>query len=210
VYHEQHGYLQVKKFDEARQIYTLKVKQQEEGEKQAKEQEEVEAKHEELSDSIIVNARILIEEKQIVARLQVNINDFLGNLKDFYTFKGGAFNVIYNGDVVKKEDTYLKKLVMSNASFFLISGSFVAKRWKRFGRIVTTDYFYMSDSYWDAIVFKPKIDIFLLGFSVLNHYEKHPFKLKFKYVIGTDESAEHEVDLSTDMVEEDNIYYIDF
>lgn len=210
VYNEQHGYLQVKKFDEVKQTYVCKVKQQEDGEKITKEQEEVEVKHEELSDTIIVNARILTEEKQVVARLQVNINDIMANLKDYYEIKGGAFTVIYNGEPVKKEDTYLRRLVKSNSSFFLISGSLLALRWKRFGRIVTTDYFYMSDSYWDAVVFKPKIDVYLLGFAILNHYEKHPFKLKFKYVIGTDESQEHEIDLSNDMVEEDNIFYIDF
>jgi len=68
----------------------------------------------------------------------------------------------------------------------------------------------MSDSYWDAIQLKPKMDIYLLGFAVMNHYEKKPFQLKFKYVIGTEESAEYEIDLSNDMVEEDGLFYIDF
>jgi hypothetical protein len=120
----------------------------------------------EMSDSIIVNARVLTDEKQLVAKLQVGINELIGNIKDYFNVKGAAFNVIYKGDLVKKEDTYLKKLVPSHTStIFLIAGSLQPQKWKRFGRMVTTDYFYMSETYWDAIMFKPKMDIFFLGFG---------------------------------------------
>lgn len=54
------------------------------------------------------------------------------------------------------------------------------------------------------------MDINLLGFAVMNHYEKKPWQLKFKVVINSEESQEYEVDLSTDMVEEDGLLYIDF
>lgn len=50
VYHEKHGYLQIKKYDEEKKIYVCKVKKPEqEGDEMRKEQEEVEATQEEIS-----------------------------------------------------------------------------------------------------------------------------------------------------------------
>jgi hypothetical protein len=43
------------------------------------------------------------------------------------------------------------------------------------------DYFYMSESYYDAVMFRPKKNIYFLGFGLLNQYEKKDFTLKFKY-----------------------------
>jgi hypothetical protein len=85
--------------------------------------------------------------------------------------------------LAKKEDTYLKKLVKPDEYFFLVAGAFVAKRWKRFKRFVMTDYFYMSDTYWDGIKMKPKMDIYFLGFSLMNHYEKKNFTIIWKLMI---------------------------
>jgi hypothetical protein len=65
--------------------------------------------------------------------MQVNINENISNIKNFFKFKGEAFQVIYNGELVKKEDTYLKKLVPSQkATLLLLSGSLTAVKWKRF------------------------------------------------------------------------------
>lgn len=80
------------------------------------------------------------------------------------------------------------------STFFMISGNIVTKKWKRFKSIELGDYFYMSDSYYDAIMLKPQMDIYLLGFAVMNHYAKIPFKITFKIVIDTDESPEYQVD----------------
>lgn len=60
----------------------------------------------------------------------------------------------------------------------------------------------MSTDYWDAIMFKPKMDIYLCGFGFTNHYHKKPFTVKFKFVIGTEESPETEIALTTDMAED--------
>lgn len=104
------------------------------------------------------------------------------NLKDFFKIKGaGALNTIYKGELVKNDETYLKRLIKQYENFILISGSFEAKKWKRFPRIEPGDYFYMSDTYYDAVIFKPKMDIYLLGFGSMNQYEKKEFKLFFKY-----------------------------
>lgn len=133
----------------------------------------------------------------------------MNNLKDFFSSKDGAPNIIYKGDVLKKEDTYVKRMVPHLATFVLFTGELIAKRWKRFQRIEMNDYYYMSESYWDAVQFKPKIDVHILGFAVLNQYEKAAWTLTFKWVIGEDSSDEHSVELSTDMCEE-NIFYLEF
>lgn len=75
--------------------------------------------------------------------------------------------------------------------FFLISGNLVAQKWRRFGRLVLNDYFYMSETYWDAVKFTPKMDVFILGFALMNHYEKQPWQLIFKYSLDSDESEEY-------------------
>jgi hypothetical protein len=43
---------------------------------------------------------------------------------------------------------------------------------------------------------QPKFDIFLLGFGVMNQYEKKPFKLTFKYNIDGSDSDEYQVDFT--------------
>lgn len=120
----------------------------------------------------------------------------IANLKDFYSSKGSSLNIVYKGEVIQGKDTYLKRLVLQNDKFLLMSGSFEAKKWKRFKRIEISDYFYMSDTYYDAVAFKPKRSIFFLGFGMIQHYEKKEFKLKFKYKIDSTESEEYEVDFS--------------
>jgi len=44
---------------------------------------------------------------------------------------------------------------------------------------------------------------------VNQHYEKLPFTLTFKYVLGTEESSETTIDLTTDMAEGD-YFFIEF
>ena len=54
----------------------------------------------------------------------------------------------------------------------------------------------MSDNYYDAVVYKPKQDIYFLGFGFLNQYEKKDFKLKFKYQVEAVESQEFEFQIT--------------
>ena len=58
----------------------------------------------------------------------------------------------------------------------------------------------MSETYNDAVCFKPKMDIHFLGFGLMNHYEKKDFKFKFKYNVNDVDSSEIEVDVTQDMV----------
>ncbi len=108
----------------------------------------------------------------------------------------GALTTIYKNEIVKGEDTFFKRMVKSGESFLLMGGTFEPKLWKRFPRIENGDYFYMSDSYYDAVIFKPKCDIYFLGFGILNQYEKKEFKLFFKFKIEGVESDEYQVDFT--------------
>ena len=119
----------------------------------------------------------------------MNINERMTNLKEYVSGKSaGTLTTIYKGEVVQSDDTYLKRSVKQGENFLLISGSLDVKLWKRFPRIEHGDYFYMSDSYWDAVAFKPTKDIYFLGFGVLNQYEKKDFTIKFKWFIDDVES----------------------
>lgn len=144
----------------------------------------MEIPHDELSEQIIVNVRILTEEKQMTGQLQVNITDKIANLKDSYNGKGAStLTTLLKDEIIGGDDTFLKRMIKSGENFILISGSFEIKKWTRFPKIEYNDYFYMSDTYPDAVAFKPKRDIYFLGFGFLNHYEKKDFKLKFKFNI---------------------------
>jgi hypothetical protein len=100
--------------------------------------------------------------------IQVGINDKIGNLKDYYNGKNSNQLVaLYKGELIKNEETFFKKLIKSGENFFLVAGTLEAKMWKRFPRMETSDYFYMSDTYYDAVMFKPKKNIYFLGFGFL-------------------------------------------
>ena len=76
---------------------------------------------------------------------------------------------IYHGELIKDDDTYLKLLVKSGDRFILINdGALDAKKWRRFKKVEDVDSFIISDTGYDAIAFKPKSDIYFLGFGVLN------------------------------------------
>jgi hypothetical protein len=68
---------------------------------------------------------------------------------------------------VKGEDSFFKRLVTNGENFLLIAGTLEAKMWKRFPRMETSDYFYMSETYYDAVMFKPKKNCYFLGFGFL-------------------------------------------
>lgn len=84
----------------------------------------------------------------------------------------------------------------SGEKFLLLSGSLQAKKWRRFKEIRTTDYFYMYNSWPDAIAFAPKKEIYFLGFGFTNHYSKKDFKLIYKFNIDGVETEEREIDVT--------------
>ena len=140
----------------------------------------------------------------------MSINDKLKNLKEYYQTKGGAVQTTYKGEVIKGEDSYAKRLIRQHELFLLMCGSYVAKKWTRFGRVETGDYFYMSETYYDAVCFRPKRAMHFLGFGFLNQYEKNSFKLKFRYQVDSVQSEEVELDITQEMLQEDKMFRIDF
>jgi hypothetical protein len=131
-YHQHHGYVLIKKYDEPRQTYICKIKQSEEKEKDMKDLGDIEAKHDELQDNIIINARCLSEQLQSIGMLSVSINDTISSIKNFFPSKGGALSVIFRGEIVNSDDTFAKRMVKQGEQFILVGGSFDTKRWKRF------------------------------------------------------------------------------
>lgn len=70
------------------------------------------------------------------------------------------------------------------SQFLMLSGSFKTEKWKRFNRYILTDYYYMKSEDYDAITLKPEVDIYLLGFAMMNTYTKIPWTCIFKVVIN--------------------------
>ena len=68
----------------------------------------------------------------------------------------------------------------------------------------------MSNGYYDAVAFKPKADVYYLGFGFMNQYEKKDFKLKFKYNVDSVDSDEKELDITQDMLTPEGYFEIDF
>ena len=108
----------------------------------------------------------------------------------------GALQVLYKSSLIKNDETFFKRGILSGESFLLLSGSFEPIKWKRFPSFESSDYFYMSSDYWDAVMFIPKHDIYFLGFGLMNQYEKKPFKIIFKYNIDGTDSEEYSADLT--------------
>ncbi|CDW91259.1 UNKNOWN [Stylonychia lemnae] len=215
VYHlKSNQYVQIKKVDEARKMYVCRPKQekQNEGENtRIKDDQDIEVPFDEISEQIQINLRIITEDQTCVGQVYVGINDKIKTLKDFLNSKSASLlNIVFKDEIIKNDDTFLKRHIRSGEKFILMSGGFEAKIWKRFRRIEHGDYFYMSDTYYDAVCFKPKKACHFLGFGFLNQYEKKDFKLKFKYYIDDEEFPETEVDLTQDMLGEHHSFKIDF
>lgn len=70
VYHPgRNVYLQIKKYDEERKIYQVRVKEETSGNTKNEDQTAFEVRPEEISDQINVNVRLLTEEQQLTAQL---------------------------------------------------------------------------------------------------------------------------------------------
>eukprot|EP00347_Sterkiella_histriomuscorum_P000151 403376975 len=210
--HTNNCYVQIKKYDEVRKIYICRPKRQDKNknEQQANDKD-MELQQTDLSEQITVNLRILTDEQTCSGQIQVGINDKIKNLKEYHSGKGqGNLTPIYKNELIKGEDTFIKRLVQSGDNFLLICGGFEPIKWTRFATMEFNSYFHMSDNYYEAVAFKPKQDVHFLGFGFFNQHEKQAFKFKFKYIIDGEESAEIEVDATQEMVQEDKILKIDF
>lgn len=66
--------------------------------------------------------------------------------------------------------------------------------WVRFPEFYYTDYFCMNPRYWDAVVFKPKRNVWFFGWGILANYNNKDMKIKFQWKIGEEQSEEYELD----------------
>ncbi len=120
----------------------------------------MEVHFEELSDQITVSVRIITEDSQLNAQIQISINEKLSFLKDCLGgTKSSGLSIIYKGEIAGADDTFIKRSVKQGDNFLLIGGSYEAKVWKRFPRVESGDYFYMSDTYYDAVAFRAQRDV---------------------------------------------------
>lgn len=100
-------------------------------------------------------------------------------------------------------------MIKSGENFLLISGVLEAKMWKRFTTI-ENDYYYQSDSYFDAVLFRPKQDVMFMGFGLTKQYENHDFTMKFSYKIGDEgeKSSVAEITMNSGMLNEEQMFLI--
>ena len=216
VYHtSMNQYMQVKKYDEARKLYVLKPKPKEtpEGLKKELSTGDVEAAHDEVAEQITVEFRVLTDQRQLSGFLTVNINDKIMAMRDLLTIpKANSLNILYKGELVKADETFLKRQILKGETFFMISGSVQGKKWKRFPKYELNSYFYLRLLYWDAICLIPKCDITMVGFGLMNQYEKQTFKLTFKIKVGSTDYPEKQMELTQAMLEEEEktMFMIDF
>lgn len=182
----------IKKYDEEKKVYLCKLKNIDDDKEKDKKNDaqEIEVNPDDLSEHLVINTRIITENKQAFGQIQVGINDFIDNLKNFFKDQLGNLNVIYKGEVVKKEDTYAKRQILSLSSFLLVPGGYSALKFNRFNGPYSTSFWYMSESVWDSLMFIPLINIQLLGFGMCNHHQKKDFSLIFKYHIDEDFKTE--------------------
>lgn len=205
-------YVQIKKVDEAKKVYTVKARLTESEEKKKELLEDIEVPFEALSDQISVNVRVISEEQQMNAQLQINIHEKLSFLRECIGGpKCNTLSIIYNGELAGTDDTFIKRSVKQGDNFLLMGGSFEAKQWKRFPKLELGDYFYMSDTYFDAIAFKALREVNFLGFGLCNRYEKKDFTIKFKWAIDDTMSEDYEVQVAQDEIDsETQTYRLDF
>ena len=124
------------------------------------------------------------------------IDDKLGQLYKYAsTGLGIGANVNYiistEGKVIENPDevSFLKIFAKNNQIFSLTFPTekiAEPKKWMRFKEWTTTDYFYMSKNYPDAVIFRPKKDITFYGVGVFSNFRQMDIKVKFWWALGTD------------------------
>ncbi len=57
-------------------------------------------------------------------------------------------------------------------------------QWRRLKSYSLNDYFYLSDSSYDAVTFIPQIDIFFTGFGVFSNYHQKDMTYMVKVPIN--------------------------
>jgi hypothetical protein len=72
----------------------------------------VEARHDEISDQITIEFRAVSENKQISGFLTMPLNDKINKMRDMIPIDNAkSMFIIFKGETIKPDDTFLKKLI---------------------------------------------------------------------------------------------------
>jgi len=66
--------------------------------------------------------------------------------------------------------------------------------WKRFKSYYFNDYFYLSTYGFDAVIYKPLLNIVFYGFGILPHYNKSDCKYIIQWAIDGEKSDEYKLE----------------
>jgi len=141
-------------------------------------------------------------DKKDVLELTVGIDDKVSTILETFEAMGESVDFItHNGKLLKNpEDLTLAKLFADSSSKFVaIVGKGESKivRWVRFPKMYLTDYYYMNTRYYDAVVFKPKMNIQFHGFGVFANYNNKDVIYTVQWSLNDDKSEEFQI-LKTD------------
>ena len=80
----------------------------------------------------------------------------------------GSLGVLHRGEIVKAEDTFVKRQVREGEFVVLVKSEQKTMRWHRFTKYHHESSMVLYRDQWDALAFIPKVDITLLGFGFFN------------------------------------------
>jgi hypothetical protein len=80
----------------------------------------------------------------------------------------GSLGVLHRGEIVKAEDTFVKRQVREGECVVLVKSEQKIMRWHRFTKYHHESSMVLYQNQWDALAFIPKVDITLLGFGFFN------------------------------------------
>ncbi len=111
----------------------------------------------------------------------VKITDNILDIKQNLPSGTGGLQVVHKGTILEaKTETYLERNILEGETFILMSGRPEPKVWRRFKYMQDNDYYYLSNTYFDAVGFKAKRDVIILGFTTFGHYDKSNYTLQYK------------------------------
>lgn len=140
------------------------------------------------------------EEPADKSVLRVHIDDKVDKILTYLKLSGAKVGgeIMSRGKVIKKpEDKTFKKINVVHMQVFTIicKSSALAQpvRWVRFKKLVKNDYMFMGTSYYDGIVFIPKVNITFFGWGIFASYRGHDQTFNVRWKIDSEYSDKYEV-----------------
>lgn len=124
--------------------------------------------------------------------------------------------LLFEGQVVIEDDSFVGKNVHMNAKFLLLLGGGGSRKvpipWRRSKNVQNESYTGGSAEYSDALKFEAKVDVVVYGFMWNKEYNLKDFTLKFQFRVGQDSPSDWYETSRTpaDIQTEDQYHFIDF